>query len=174
MSLLYCNISTIISLHTLIFHKYRECNSGQENKLNRLLFYGLFCTPTCSVHIAKEMCPCICYKRPLKWKIKTRSNQMPSNLPLVSYKTSLSVGLWRRMTRESDSSSATVRGRSLGRCVLCLLDQTERGLEGRKKGWFGDMTWFLDLDSGNMLEKHLCWAWRFFVSHNWKRYIEIP
>lgn len=32
MSLLYCNIFINIFAHTLVFHKYREHNSGQKNK----------------------------------------------------------------------------------------------------------------------------------------------
>lgn len=94
---------------------------------------------------------------------------MPSHLPPASYK-----GLPLCRALEADDSGI---GPQLCHCPWWVLGQVcpmcagpdggrAGGWEGRKKEWFGDMAWFLDLDSGNMLEKHLCWVWRFFICHN--------
>lgn len=89
------------------------------------------------------------------------SHQMPSNSPLVSSKTSISVGLWKQTTQDQTTlCPPSVVGSWLG-VYLCLLNQREEALvagEGGKVRGFGKMV-FRNLGGDNMLEKHVWWAW---------------
>lgn len=92
----------------------------------------------------------------------------------VSSVTSVSVGLWRLTSRDQTPALPPSSGSLVSRVLLSAEPEGggPGGWERRESGWFGDMV-CRDLCSGNMLEKHLWWAWRFLFINYSKRYIEM-
>lgn len=135
MSLLYCNMFSILSPHTPVFHKCRQHNSGQKNESKGLTLLGLFNVLSTWIN------SCVYYllrALPLKRKMNLPSTQVPSNSPMSALRPPCLSGLEADQSG-SDPSSAPVLG-VLGQPGTCLLNLREEALaagNGGKAGGLG-------------------------------------